>query len=143
MPELETEGEMTRGEVADFLREFADELDEGDRQWERIEAAEGDEYSDRTQYEERDDDHEAYGEDDELDEHGDRIPDEALGSNRLTLIVGGDSATVTVPETLEFDVEVESRSPMLSSDVKQEISFELSWMLDDEDVYEDASIQVE
>jgi len=115
MVELESEGDMTRSEVALFLREFADEVDDGT-------------FASHLDQEERRD--EATGED-------------PLEAKRTTLIVGGDSATVTVPETVEFDVEVESRSPMLSSGVHQEIEFELSWEIENPDELRDDWIEVE
>lgn len=103
MVELESEGEVSRGEVAAFLREFANEIDDG-----------------------------------MLDREGDpadRIPpneesETAAEPNRVTFIVGGDSATVSVPDTVEFDVEVASRSPLLGSRVSQTIELELSWALE-------------
>lgn len=109
MAELESEGTKTRGGVADFLREFADELDDAEDEHVPVEGDEG----------------------------------EAMHANRITLIVGGDSATVTVPEEVEFDVEVDSRSPMLSSGVRQEIEFSLSWEVDDPEEHTDELIQIE
>lgn len=100
MAELETEGRITRNQVAAFLREFASEIDEG-----RLEEGVDPEYAE--------------------DGHGDK--------KRITLIVGGNSATVTMPETVEFDVEIESRSPMFSSGVHQDIQFQMAWQVDDPD----------
>lgn len=117
MVELETEGELTRSEVAAFLREFADELDIGaiDRDRERFDG-------------------------ERRDESTDEAP---LESERITFIVGGDSATVTVPNTVEFDVEVESRSPMLSSSVSQEIDLELKWEVENPDEVGRDQIEIE
>lgn len=80
---------------------------------------------------------------DELDEPGAVAGDGTLEPTRITLIVGGDSATVTVPETVDFEVEVDSRSPMFSDDLTQEIEFELSWHVDDPDEFTDDLIQIE
>lgn len=114
MVELESEGELTRNEVAVFLRKFADELAAGP--------------SDGTGGREQ-------------------RPEETSGgddrSRRVTLIVGGDSATVTVPETVEFDVEVSSRSALLSSGVNQGIEFELSWDVENPDEAGSGGIEVE
>ncbi len=115
MVELESEGELTRGEVALFLREFAGEIDDGVFDREQGREAHGEEFTD----------------------------DGSLGPKRITLIVGGDSATVTVPETVDFDIEIESRSPMLSSNVHQEIEFELSWEVENPDELGDDRIAVE
>jgi hypothetical protein len=115
MAELESQGELTRSEVATFLREFANEIDDGlvDRR------------SDR-------------------EEIGEELTDEnSLDTKRITLIVGGDSATVTLPETMEFDVEIESRSPMLASGAHQGIEFELSWEIENPDELEGDWIEVE
>jgi hypothetical protein len=115
MVELESEGELSRTEVADFLREFADELDDTTEQ--------GQPYPEG---------------------RGDEVTEESLhGPKRITLIVGGDSATVTVPRTIEFDVEVESRSPMLSSGVRQDVEFELSWKIDNPDELNEDWLEVE
>lgn len=114
MAELETEGEQPRREVAAFLREFAHELDGG--------PIHSDEY------------------------HGGSVTEvpqeDSLEPKRITLIVGGDSATITVPSTVEFGVEIESRSPMLSSKVNQEIEFELSWEVANPDEHDEEGIEI-
>lgn len=115
MVELESDGEMTRAEVARFLREFAREIDDGVFDGDQAEQAHREEFTD----------------------------DDSLGPKRITLIVGGESATVTVPETVDFDIEIESRSPMLSSNVHQEIEFELSWEIENPDELDDDRIAVE
>lgn len=121
MVELDKEGELTRSEIAAFLREFADELtgmavdpDRGSTAVDRERVAD----DDRTEAE--------------------------MEAERITFIVGGDSATVTVPELVEFEVEVESRSPLLGSGVNQEVTFEMSWQIDEQarDVHDDV-IEIE
>jgi len=144
MVELDTEGELTRAEVAQFLREFADELEKAlgtgrggpgrdDATEEAMsQPARGDSRQGLTELEERRDDRREDG------------PDaESRNLKRVTLIVGGDSATVSVPPTVEFDVEVESRSPMLSSGVKQGIDFNLSWTVDNPDELNEEWLEVE
>lgn len=115
MVELESEGEMTRGEVALFLREFAGEIDDSTFDREQGHEVHREEFTDES----------------------------SLGPKRITLIVGGDSATVTVPETVDFDIEIESRSPMLSKGVHQEIEFELSWEIENPEELGDDRIAVE
>lgn len=115
MVELESDGEMTRSEVATFLREFSDEIDDGTFE----------KHPDREPYKEED------------------IDEDSLDPKRITFVVGGDSATVTVPKTLEFDVEIDSRSPMLSSHVNQEIEFELSWEIEDSEELGEDVIEIE
>lgn len=114
MVKLESEGELTREEVAVFLRKFADELT----------TAPSDREGGRGQRHE------------EVSDRDDR-------SRRVTVIVGGESATVSVPETVAFDVEVSSRSAMLSSGVNQEIKFDLSWELEEPDDAGPGGIEVE
>ena len=124
---------MSRAEVAAFLREFVDEL-EG----EASTVATGVERGDR-----RDDDAGRRTEADTAGRSGadadrtagagERREASAPGEARqVTFVVGGDSATVTIPETVEFDVEVESRSPLLKSGVSQEVEFQLSWEIEEE-----------
>lgn len=128
MVELESEGVLTRAEVADFLREFADELAGragGSGSVDQVEEV----------------DRQEIGTGDERREDTETQP--AADHERLTLIVGGDSATVTVPDAVNFDVEVESRSPMLSSGVNQGIEFELSWKIEDPDQLNEDWLEVE
>lgn len=85
---------------------------------------------------------------DDVDEgaHEGEGPDVSEGADdderpeTMTLIVGSDSATVTLPESVEFEVEVESRSPLLSSGVEQSIEFGLSWAV--EEASDDDSLEV-
>lgn len=146
MAEIESEGELSRSEIADFFREFADELDT------RTHRAGHERETDRTgrerDAETRETDRtagevarERTGTDDEIahertgsDEEGGRTPE------RMTIVVGGDSATLTLPETMEFDVEVASRSPLLSSGVTQSIQFDLEWEI--EEIPDDESMEV-
>ena len=137
MVELESGGRMSRDEVAAFLREFVEELEEGstnvtttaepdDR---RTDAA-GSQRTDATGGGRRREDAGRNDPDDRTIEERERtVPSDA---SRITFVVGGESATVTVPETLEFDVEVESRSPLLKSGVNQEVEFHLSWEIEDQ-----------
>lgn len=165
MVELESEGELTRSEVALFLREFANELDDDaqDRDRERGEFVGDADGPDDTVDERREEHREEFIDDvDERDRDRERddpveggrerreefaeeefAEEESLDHKRITLIVGGDSATVTVPNTVEFDVEVESRSPMFSSGVNQGIEFELSWDIENPDEIGEDWIEVE
>ena len=58
----------------------------------------------------------------------------------MTVVVGDDSATVVLPDELELDVEIESRSPLFGSGVEQSIELEFTW--DVEDLPEDDAIEV-
>lgn len=160
MVELESEGELTRSEVALFLREFANELDDDahDTDRERGEFV-GDADGPDDTFDERQEEHREEFIDDVDERERDRGQDDSfegererreefagegsLDHKRITLIVGGDSATVTVPNTVEFDVEVESRSPMFSFGVNQGIEFELSWDIENPDEIGEDWIEVE
>jgi hypothetical protein len=107
MSEIEAEMKMTRGEVANYLREFAKQLDP---------LGEGRETAD---YESRDQD-----------------------DRRVTFMVGEDSATIKPPETVTFEIEVDSDTALIGSRTTYEVMFELAWETDttddgqDEDVLE-------
>ena len=114
MVELESAGEMTRSEVAAFLREFASELDDRQREEADDDTARvtGDREGVTTE-------RQTEGTSDDTPTQEGVPIESARERKRITLIVGGDSATVTVPLTMSFDVEVESLSPMFGgSDTK-------------------------
>lgn len=158
MVELESEGQVTRNEVATFLHEFADELEDGigDVVGEHDESASsdpagtvtGEQRQDRMASDDTDDEFrrdERSDTDDEFDRDEESETDDVATGDRkrITVIVGGDSATVTVPDRMEFDVEVASRSPMLGSGVNQGIEFDLSWKIDDPDDIREEWLEVE
>lgn len=91
MTEIEAEQQMSRSEVADYLREFADQLDTS-----RI-ASEG------------------------------ISRDEDEDDPRVTFMIGNDSATINPPETVQFEVSVESESSIIGESGEQEVEFELAW----------------
>lgn len=140
MVELESRGELSRDQVADFLHRFADELEgadgdnrsTADREGATTESAEADAIGDRREGRPVDE----IEDDDPTDRHrtdSGEVVEHTGNHERITLIVGGESATVSVPERFEFDVGVESRSPMLSSGVSQSIAFDLSWKIENPD----------
>lgn len=141
MAEFDADGEVSRAEVARFLREFANELDHGDVSGRQTEVISEDQ-------EERHIDERSEGvSGDRTDRFSDDRPDltgtEMENAERITLIVGGDSATVTVPEMVEFDIEIDSRSPLLSANVHQEIDMKLSWTVDNPDEVDEKRMDVE
>ena len=126
---------MSRAEVAAFLREFVEELED-----ESSTVATGVEQGDRRSDEagRAREDADAAGptgtetERDRTRRTGERPEEPPAGdARRITFVVGGDSATVTIPETVEFDVEVESRSPLLQSGESQAVEFQLSWEVEE------------
>lgn len=125
---------MSRAEVAAFLREFVEELESGSASV--TTTAERDDRQSGATGSRRDDAAETGRQREDGDrtdrtiEDRDRtVPNDA---SRITFVVGGESATVTIPETLDFDVEVESRSPLLKSGVNQEVEFHLSWEIEEQ-----------
>lgn len=127
MVELESRGEMSRTQVARFLREFADELEddsiERGREHPTTEQQTG--LTETGRGTPTDEPHES--------RTGDRRERTGEGHDhrRITFIIGGKSATVTLPNIVEFDVEVESRSPLLRSGLNQAVEFSLSWDIDE------------
>lgn len=176
MVELETQGELTRYQIASFLREFAAELerppDQGrpsidfssDADAETPRSGEGTngtpiaefsagqssgERSNRTTADspegstDRPDtataETDTATDESASEPNGDGVPD----TKRLTFVSGGKSATVMLPQTVDFDVAVQSKSPMLQSGVSQEIDFEISWELEDPDDQYGDQIEIE
>lgn len=88
MTELESQQELSRSAVADYLREFAAQLDT---------ASPG----------------------------GTAAGGEA--DSRVTFLIGDDSATIDPPETVKFEVEVETDDSLIGDEVEHEVEFELSW----------------
>lgn len=123
---------MSRAEVAAFLREFVDELEQGSAE---VATAGGPEDRRPDASGTRDDaavTERRRGDADRSDaalEDPERTVDS--DASQITFVVGGDSATVTIPETVDFDVEVESRSPLLTSSTSQEVEFQLSWEVEE------------
>jgi hypothetical protein len=89
--------EMTRTEVADVLREFANQLDPS--------------YAGEL----------PVGEEEE----------EPETDRRVTLLVGNQSATINPPDTVEFDVAVDTDSSLVSGDVAERAMFEITWQVDE------------
>ncbi len=132
MAELESEGELHRSEVARFLREFADEI-EGRAATVGRSVEDADIPPTETA-------------DEVVTQDDDGGPGDTEGRRdrrRVTVIVGGDSATVTVPETVRFDIEIGSRSGMLSSGVDQQIDIMLSWAVEDAEAVQEEWLEVE
>lgn len=91
MTAIESRQEMTRSEVAEYLRAFAAQLDPSD----------------------------------DVLEPGATDGDGA--DRRVTLMVGNDSATINPPETVTFEVEIDSERSLIGSGTEREVEFELAW----------------
>lgn len=111
MTEIEAEREMTRAEVAEYLREFADQLESSGPE---IPHAEGTTNSES-------------GTD--------------AGDGKVTLVVGNDSATINPPETVAFEIEVESDSSLVGTGVEESVAFEVTWRAEETGEHDEIEIK--
>lgn len=88
MTEIESTQELSRAAVADYLREFAAQLDTSTPE---------------------------------------RPAESGAADSRVTLLIGDRSATIDPPETVTFEVEVETDDSLIGDEVEHEVEFELSW----------------
>lgn len=150
MTEVETEQEMTRTDIAAYLREFADKLDghgtghaESNRQGgtgrSSADAAREDATTDPAT---RENDTDATGtREKRMDEPSEGGRGETEGQSaskpdeRITFMVGNESATINPPETVRFQMAVESDSTILESGTREIVEFSLRW--DSENVADD------
>lgn len=73
----------------------------------------------------------------------DRSVEDAPGTatdDRVTLVVGNESATVNPPATPTFGIEVDSDSSLVGSGEQQRVTFQIEWEV--EDVDEDSRIEI-
>lgn len=139
MAEVRAEREMSRAEVAAYLHEFAERLggerrenDERNREQSSeggfIAASEDEAASSGTS--ESDDTDHTSGETTQ-GEHG----------GKVTLTVGNDSATVNPPDTVRFEMAVDSTSGMLESSARETVEFALHWDTDATEEDDELDIQ--
>ncbi|MFC7153990.1 amphi-Trp domain-containing protein [Halomarina halobia] len=156
MSKIDAEREMSRAEVAAYLREFANRLDGGGS------AGMGGAEADRTRTAGSADTGGATsdaggtptvtGTDDatrspESERAGDASRSEgrtgeggrSAASEKVTIVVGNDSATVNPPETVDFAVEVSGSDPVLGAG-RQGVEFGIYWRGDQ--VEEDDEISI-
>jgi amphi-Trp domain-containing protein len=105
MTEIESKQEMTRSEVAEYLRAFAAELDTAT--------------ADRHPGPDRDAS--------TADRRSGPDRHDESRDGRVTFMIGNDSATINPPERLTFEVEVESDDPLVGSERDHSVAFELAW----------------
>lgn len=113
MPEIEATRRLTRAEAADYLREFADQLD--DRDSDPLSSGLYDETDDRRNEEAPDPDAS-----ETMDAPGG--PDD-----RVTILVGNDSATVNPTEEVTFGVRVGDDGSIVGGDSERYVTFDLTW----------------
>jgi hypothetical protein len=110
MANVSAESEKSRAEVAEYLREFADELHPREGQ-------------------QTDDRHEGSPIDGDRSGTGDS---RASDGRKVTVIVGNESATLNPPETLSFGVDVDSEDSLLGGPTGERgVTFSLSWSSED------------
>ena len=122
MAEVEAEREMTRTEVATYLHEFADKLAGGASE------SRGESTSDPPP-EEGTEDADAGADDTSTD------------ARRVTFTVGNESATINPPETVRFEMAVDSTGGMLESGASETVSFALNW--DSEETDDDGTLDIQ
>lgn len=143
MAELESKQTLPRSEIAEYLHEFADEFDT-DPSATVSEVRSPDEPIDE---DERDDSDAQAGiptDDEPLestsnDESG-MDSDATDPEERVTLIVGDDSATVHPPDAADFEIEVDSDSSLVQSGEQQRVTFELEWKVEETPGEEDMEV---
>jgi hypothetical protein len=168
MADTEAEREMSRTEVADYLRTLADELDtttptqtehqnetsdvpEGDHQ-QRDEtrsasasASEGepsDESGVLDSLADGDHENEAGGDQrNHSDRDRDRSDDSEQSPRKVTFMVGNDSTTINPPETVAFEMAVGSESSVFGSETGRIARFALHW--DEENISEDEEFSIQ
>jgi hypothetical protein len=166
MADTEAEREMSRTDVADYLRTFADELDtttptQTEHQSETSDAPEGEHQqrdetrsaSDSASEEESsdesgvldslaDDDHENEAGDDQRNHSDrDRADDSEQSPRKVTFLVGNDSTTINPPETVAFEMAVDSESSIFGAETGRTARFALHW--DEENVSEDDEFAIQ
>ncbi len=159
MVSMNQERERTRSEVADYLREFADELDPTGPQTGDSRTDDGSGRTDRSATESgagtpgtgtgddslTDDDSTLTADDDRAGDAGATTDANAStnrnAGDRVTIIVGNESATINPPETLDFAVDVDTDSSLLGAGADRSATFSLRWS--EEHVEADDSLEVE
>ncbi|PSP99499.1 hypothetical protein BRC94_07260 [Halobacteriales archaeon QS_5_70_17] len=151
MSDLQTERQATREEVADYLREFADQLDGGgatdagnrnrDRTGTETASTDASAGNTPTGTDARSGSGSRADADAETgaDATGDRTPT-AHPAGKVTLLVGNDSATINPPREVTFGVEVGSDSSLMSGDAEI-VEFRMHW--DANDVPRDDELRIE
>lgn len=143
MAELEAERDMSRAEVAEYFRLFADELDTTDggqstdaygttdRQVEREEALGGEETAASGDTESQE----------QTEYQSETAVTERSSAGKMTFMVGNESTTINPPDTVTFEMMVDSESSLIGSETGRTARFALHW--DDADVAEDEELSIQ
>ncbi|WP_423747411.1 amphi-Trp domain-containing protein (plasmid) [Haladaptatus sp. SPP-AMP-3] len=132
MAELEAEFEKSRSEIAAYLREFANKLD-----------SDGTGRSGGTGHSETGIRPNESRETSSTTDSVESSPSESLESTntqKVTLLVGNESATMNPPETVSFSVAVDSDSSLMESGSEESVSFVLRWASDEVESDDELSV---
>ncbi|MFC6834982.1 amphi-Trp domain-containing protein [Halomarina ordinaria] len=151
MSSLEAEREMTRAEVAAYLREFADRLDGSatgtgesssgtEANTSGRSSVTGTEDEARTPESQRGTDGNAASTTSTTNAADSQESGTGAGSEKVTLVVGNESATVNPPEAMDFAVEVSGNDPVFGAG-RQGVEFGLYWRADEVEEDDELSIQ--
>lgn len=156
MAEIEASRELSRADVAAYLREFADQLDAREAQHAPTGRSVDDTTNGHGTIPSRDTSNRS-----DTETHGTTTsPPDAAGPEsdtgtdadetdanhgatyeKVTFFVGNDSATINPPETMTLDIAVDSDSAMLSSANRRSVDFHLEW--DTDGVDDDGDLHIE
>lgn len=121
MADVSAETEKTRAEVAQYLREFADELSPREERPTDADRGEG-----------------SLADDDRSTAEESR----AVGDGKVTVIVGNESATINPPKTLSFGVEVDADDSLLGGPTGERgVVFSLNWSSEDVEADDELGIE--
>jgi hypothetical protein len=145
MAEIEANREMSRTEVAEYLRAFADELQPGDT----ARSAEGsgtageedNHQSDEERSGDETEDSSGSGILSSLADDENRAESPDQQQRKVTFMVGSESTTINPPDTITFEMKVDSESSLFGSETGRSTTFVLHW--DEEDVPDDEELSVQ
>lgn len=148
MAELETEREMSRSEVAAYLRTFAEKLEMGtptsttqsDRGLEMERESNkqsGDEPNEKNTREQIN----TTGEEPNDPRHRSESAVDYGDPGKITFIVGNESATINPPETVHFEMAIGSDSTLLDAATSETVEFVIHWNRDDVTNDDELSVQ--
>lgn len=162
MVDIETSQEMTRAEVAAYLRQFADKLDaRGTQHTQQTHQAQQTQHTEGGRPVEETRQGQTTARDtpsstetgqttqtsaDTTQTSTESTSEESGAAHharydKLTFFVGNDSTTINPPETMRFDIAVDDDSAMLTSGNRRSVDFHLEW--DTDVVEDDGSLHIE
>lgn len=126
MAELDVKKQRSRTEIANYLREFADKLDERGDVVNEFDS-ETERKMSETEKTEMTGTKTSGAETTETDRTEPQGTQTRSADHGMTIIVDNESATVTPPETMHFGVEVETDSSLLETGMDRGVTLSLRW----------------